>query len=117
MSIESELKYGDIFGEIAIKFANGMNLNDFCVRHIASYSPERFDAFAIRAYLGTETIITVYAKDKLHEKPDAGGDGMPVRKFKLNSVPFQELLSICESINFTASADKKLIEEMEVINR
>ncbi|MEO7312996.1 MAG: hypothetical protein ABIX01_21600 [Chitinophagaceae bacterium] len=118
MSEEFNFQHGDIAGAIAVKMANNQNLDDLCQHYVAEYNRDRFEAIAIRVFAGKETIITLYALDKLRQEDQAGNpDRLPVKKFKLTNVPAAALFSFCESFNFTLSTGVHHIEDMEVVNK
>ncbi|MES2775937.1 MAG: hypothetical protein V4722_17305 [Bacteroidota bacterium] len=118
MNDDFNFQHGDIAGAIAVKLANNLTLDDFCEQHVADYNRDRFEAIAIRLFLGKETVITVYAVDKLRQEDGAlNPEKLPVKKFKLTTIPANELLSYCESFNFTLSTGTYHVEDMEVINR
>ncbi len=107
-----------IAGEMSVKLANNQTLDDFCMHHIADYNRDRFEALAIRVYVGEETIITVYAVDKTRqENSTVMIDKVPVKKFKITTLPVSELFSYCEGFNCTLSTGNYAIEDMVVINR
>lgn len=110
--------YHGISGGISVTFRNNQALEDFCKQYIPNYNPERFEIVALRFFAGKETIITVYALDKMHQKSDhATTEKLPVKKFKLENVPLEKLLCYFETFNFTIFKTDFPIEEMEVINR
>ncbi|MEP7142901.1 MAG: hypothetical protein ABI707_08525 [Ferruginibacter sp.] len=118
--MEQELKFiqEGVSGNISLKMANGQNLDDFCADHIYEYNRDRFEALAIRVFVGDETVITVYAVDKARQEGSTFSDGkIPVKKFKINTLPLSELFSYCESFNCTLSTGNYPLEDMEVINK
>ena len=118
MTDELKFQHGDIAGAIAVKLANNQTLDDFCVEHIANYNKDRLEAIAIRVFLGKETVITVYAVDKLRQEGTTfNPEKIPVKKFKINTMAASELFSYCESFNFTLSTGTHHLEDMEVINK
>ena len=107
-----------IAGEMSVKLANNQTLDDFCVQHIADYNRDRFEALAIRVYVGDETVITIYAVDKTRqENTTIMVNKLPVKKFKITTLPVSELFSYCEGFNCTLSTGNYALEDMEVINR
>ncbi len=111
-------QHGDLSGSIAIKLANGQTLDDFCAQHIADYNRDRFEAVAIRLFLAGETVITIYALDKIRQEDSILEPGkFPVKKFKINTLRANVLFSYCESLNFTLSTGNYPIEDMEVMNK
>ena len=119
--MEHELHFenhGDIAGELAVKFANHQTLDDFCTQYITDYNKDRFEAFTIRVLLGKETIITIYAVDKKRQEGTTFSKGkIPVKKFKIDTLPLQALFSYCESFNFTLTNGNYPIQDMVVINK
>ena len=118
MQQELNFVHGDINGDIAVKLANDQTLDDFCAQHIIDFNRDRFEAFAIRLFLGKETIITIYAIDKLRqEDSDLSVKKIAVKKFKINTIPVNELFSYVESLNFTLTTGNYDISDMEVMNK
>jgi len=110
--------HGDLSGSIAIELANNQTLDDFCDEYISDYNRDRFEAIGIRLLLGKETIITVYALDKLRQEGSTyNSDKLPVKKFKLTELPADVLFSYCAGLNFTLSTGNYAIEDMEVMNK
>src|SRR5258706_7737244 len=110
--------HGDISGSIAVKLANGQTLDDFCAEYIPDYNRDRFEAMAIRLFLGNETVITIYALDKLRQEGTSyDSSKLPVKKFKINTLEASSLFSYCDSLNFTLTTGSYEIEDMEVMNK
>jgi len=118
MDNEHEYQHGDIAGAMSVTFANNQTLDDFCSEHVADYNRDRFEAIAIRVFLGKETIITIYALDKIRqEDTTADPNKVPVKKFKITTLSASDLFSYCESFNFTLSTGNYPIADMEVVNK
>ena len=118
MQQELHFEHGDISGNIAVTLANDQTLDDFCAQHILDYNRDRFEAFALRVFLGKETVITIYAVDKIRqEDADISKDKIAVKKFKINTIPVNELYSYCASLNFTLTTGTFDLESMEVTNK
>jgi hypothetical protein len=118
MQQELEFEHGDISGELSVSFANEQTLDDFCATYIPEYNRDRFEALAIRVFVGKENIITVYAVDKLRqENSDIPADKIPVKKFKLEGVPLDALFPYCDSFNCTLSTNNYPLDAMEVTNK
>lgn len=118
--MEHELNFTQeaVAGEISVKLANNQTLDDFCVQHIAEYNRDRFEALAIRLYVGDETVITVYALDKTRqENTTLNIDKLPVKKFKITTLPLADIFSYCEGFNCTLSTGNYNLADMEVINK
>ena len=83
---------------------------------VPEYNIERFEAVAVRIYLATETVITLYAIEKERStKRDKNDEKLPVKKFKLN-ITLDEFLQYFSNINMTISKDNFDIKDIEVIN-
>jgi hypothetical protein len=106
-----------ITGGISVKLPSQQTLDDFCLKYIPNYNKNRFEAITIRLFAGKENIITVFALDKLHPVSDHAAGKLSVKKFKIENIYPDRLLSFFESYNFTLSKDSYQIEEMEVINK
>ena len=118
MQHELNFEHGDMSGDIAVKLANDQTLDDFCIQHIPDYNRDRFEAFAIRVFLGKETVITIYAVDKIRqEDSDRSNEKIAVKKFKINTLPVNELFSYCASFNCTLTTGNYPLENMEVMNK
>jgi hypothetical protein len=108
----------DLSGTMSIKLANRQTLDDFCAEYINDYNRNRFEAIAIRLLVGKETIITIYALDKLRQEGSTyNADKIPVKKFKLTDLSAGILFSYCSSLNLTLSTGNYNLEEMEVMNK
>lgn len=105
-------------GHISVQLANGQSLDDFCAEYIPEYSSERFEAFAVRIFLGQETVITLFAVDKIRRESHAADETrLPVKKFKLPEMPLTSILSYFQGFNCTLSNGAYELEGMEVINK
>ena len=105
-------------GDLSILLANDQTLDDFCASHILEYNRDRFEAIAIRIFVGDESIVTVYALDKIRqENTTLHPDKIPVKKFKLEDIPLHELLTFCQGFNCTLSTRNFALDAMEVINK
>ena|ERR1700761_5762625 len=110
--------HGDLSGSIAVELANKQTLDDFCVEYINDYNRDRFEVVGIRLLLGKETIITVYALDKLRQEGTTyDPNKIPVKKFKLTELEADVLFSYCASLNFTLSTGNYSIDDMEIMNK
>ena len=108
----------DMHGTIAIKSANGQTLDDFCTEYIPEYNRDRFEALAIRLFTGNETVITIFAVDKIRQEDTVLKEGrLPVKKFKLTGISLSSVLSYCSSFNCTLSTGNYNIEDMEIMNK
>ena len=118
MKNQIDFKQENLLGEISINLANNQTLDDFCTEHIVDYNRDRFDALAIRVYAGDETVITVYAVDKIRQENTSLNNGkIPVKKFKITTLTLSDMLSYCDGFNFTLSTGNYALEDMEVINK
>lgn len=108
----------EIKGIISASMANGQTLDDFCAEHIADYNRDRFEALAIRLFVGNETIITIYALDKIRQEDSTLIEGsLPVKKFKLTHLPLSLALTYFSSFSCTLSTGNYDIDDMEVMNK
>ena len=107
-----------IKGTLAVNLANNQTLDDLCAAYIPDYNRDRFEAFAIRLFLGAETIITIYALDKKRQEgTNYDIEKFPVKKFKLTDVSLTDLFSYCSSFNCTLTTGNYELDDMEVINK
>lgn len=118
MKQEIDFNQQDLLGAFSVELANNQSLDDFCAAHIMEYNRDRFEALAIRVYVGDEAVITVYAIDKSRqENSSLGTEKIPVKKFKITTLPVSELFSYCKGFNCTLSSGNYDINEIEVINK
>jgi hypothetical protein len=107
-----------IEGKLTVNMANNQSLDDLCAAYIPDYNRDRFEAFAIRLFLGDETVITIYAVDKNRQEGSNFSAGkLPVKKFKLINISLPDLFSYCGSFNCTLTTGNHEIDDMEVINK
>ena len=105
-------------GIISASLANSLTLDDYCAEHIADYNRDRFEAFAIRVFTGNETIITIYALDKLRQEDSTLHEGrLPVKKFKFTELSLSSILTYFSSFNCTLSNGNYDINDMEIMNK
>ena len=113
IKVKEEMK-----GIISATMANSLTLDDFCLEHIADYNRDRFEALAIRLFVGNETIITVYALDKVRQEDSTVSEGsLPVKKFKLTDLSLSSVLTYFSSFNCTLSTGNYNIDDIEVMNK
>ena len=118
MEQQLNFTHEDLQGTFSVKLANDQTLDDFCASHVADYNRDRFEAIAIRLYVGAETTITVFALDKTRqENSTIMIDKLPVKKFKITTLPMAELFSYIEGFNCTLTTGTHPLEDMEVINK
>lgn len=118
MQPEFNTEHSDLSGSASVKFANGITLDDFCAQHLPTYNTDRFKAIAVRLFEGHETVITIYALDKMKQYDESFDAGkIPVKKFKLDMLSVKELFRYCDSFNCTLTTGAYPVEEMEVINK
>lgn len=107
-----------IEGTLKVVMANSLTLDDFCAEQITDYNRDRFEAFAIRLFVGDETVITVYAVDKIRQEDStADPSKVQVKKFKITGVSLSAVFAYCSSFNCTLNTGNYDIEDMEVTNR
>ena len=109
----------EIKGIISATMANSQTLDDFCMQHIADYNRNRFEALAIRLFVGNETIITIYALDKIRQQDSTvvSKGSLPVKKFKLTDLSLSSVLTYFSSFNCTLSTGNYDIDDIEVMNK
>lgn len=108
----------EITGTLKVQMANNLSLDDFCAEHINEYNRDRFEAFAIRIFVADETVITVFALDKLRQEDTAlNPEKIPVKKFKITNVPVSAVFSYCNSFNCTLTTGNYDLDDMEVQNK
>ena len=118
MNQDINFNHEDLTGEFSVKLANDLTLDDFCMQHILDYNRDRFEALAIRLYVGDETVITVFAVDKTRQENTTINNGkIPVKKFKITTLPVSEVFSYCAGFNCTLTTGTYALEDMEVINK
>ncbi len=108
----------EVKGIISATLANGQSLDDFCAEHIPEYNRDRFEALAMRLFLGNETIVTLYALDKIRQEDTTLTEGsLPVKKFKLTHLPLSSVFPYFSSLNCTLSTGNYNIDDIEVMNK
>jgi hypothetical protein len=107
----------DLGGAMSVKFKPGNSFNAFCSQHIENYNPDQYDILAIRVYYGKETLVTVYAVDRLRQENAQVVDKIPVKKFKINAAFLSDIVPFIEECNFTLTTGRYPLCDMEVINR
>ncbi|MEO6667942.1 MAG: hypothetical protein ABIN36_00615 [Ferruginibacter sp.] len=118
MEHELHFEHGDLTGEISVTLNEGQSLDDIFMNYILDYNRDRFEAVAARIFFGKETVVTLFAIDKLRQEDSTVPDGkIPVRKFKIVNIPLQELLPHIAAFNCTLGTNNYPLEAMEVGNR
>jgi hypothetical protein len=111
---DASMENNVLTGFLSVTFKPGDEFNTFCSR-LAGYNVERFEAVALRFFSGEETIITIFAADKM--KMGTSPDGhLPVHKFKIQC-SLDEFFREIRQMNFTISTTKHDMWEMEVVNK
>lgn len=105
-----------VTGGISVKLKQGRTLNDFCLDHLPHYNVDQYEAVAIRLYAGKEITFTIFALDKFLKKESIDIHKLPIKKFKIQTLPLAVLLDYFEEFNFTLSTGNYDIADMEVIN-
>lgn len=101
-------------GSLSVTFRETDDFNSLCCR-LAGYNGERFEAVALRFFSGEETVITIYARDKM-KNAETPADRLPVHKFKIAS-SLADFFNEIRQLNFTISNTQFDLWEMEVTNR
>jgi hypothetical protein len=111
-------KEAQLKGVLSVSLSPDKSLNDFCSKHFGNFDPELHDAVAIRVFSGNESVVTLYALDKTRVQSKQHSEHkIPVKKFKAVNVSLPQLLPYIQEFNFTLTAEKYRIEDMEVINK
>lgn len=112
------LKKEMLTGTISLELAEGKTMQEFCASRFNNYDPDQYDAVAIRFYFGKEIIVTLFALDKVRQEgTNFDPDKIPVKKFKMNPFPLNDILSFISELNFTLTTGNYSLEDMEVINK
>lgn len=118
MQPEFNTTHSSLTGSAAVSFANGITLDDFCSVYLPTYNKERYKAIAVRLFEGNETVITIYALDKMKQYDNGYDAGkVPVKKFKLDMLSVKDLFKYCDSFNCTLTTNEYPVEEMDIINK
>lgn len=117
MNHERHFQQESLSGTLSARMIGNMRLDDFCMKHIAGYNPDRMEAIAVRLFVGKETLITVYALDKSRQElSSTDPEKLPVKKFKIEHLRADELFQFFSEFNFTLSTGSYDLEDMQVIN-
>lgn len=115
LNTTAPLNYLSGFADAKLREAE--TLDTVCSSLIPNYNIERFEAIAIRVYLGKETTLTVYALDKNHKGSEMSSKSkIPVKKFKLQ-IKMEDFVAKFSNINFTISTGHFDLDEIEVVNK
>jgi hypothetical protein len=108
----------ELSGKLTVNLSPGRTLDEFCERHFENYNSDQFEAVAIRVFYGKETVVTLYALDKVRQEgTNYNINKIPVKKFKTTSFGLNELLGFISEFNFTLSTGNYPLDDMEVINK
>jgi hypothetical protein len=118
MNTNTEPVTEKIKGTLTVQLANNQTLDDLCAAYVPEYNRDRFEAFAIRLFLGNETVVTIYALDKKRQEgTNFNIEKLPVKKFKLTEIALPDLFSYCSAFNCTLTTGNYEIDDMEVMNK
>jgi hypothetical protein len=118
MEQELHFEHGDLTGEVSVSLHNEESLDDIFSKYIHDYNKDRFEAIAVRIFAGKENVITLYAADKIRQADNGRNtDKIPVKKFKIEGMSWNELLPFLSSFNCTLHTNNYPLEAMEVVNR
>lgn len=117
--MHSNTKEGDhLEGRLSLTFKEEKTFNEFCLANFETYDPDQHDPVAIRFYHGQETVVTLYAVDKIRQEGTTfNQDKMPVKKFKSTQIDLVTLLPYLLEFNFTLSTGNYDLDDIEVINK
>jgi hypothetical protein len=114
----NEFVTSELSGKLTLKLQPGKTLDEFCERNFDNYNSDQFEAVAIRVFYGKETVVTLYALDKVRQEGTTYNiNKIPVKKFKTSTFGLTELLMFIQEFNFTLSTGNFPLEDMEVINK
>lgn len=109
-----EMRYSDLTGIVSIKLDDQYNFNRLGAE-LAGYDINNFEAVALRVFIESTPVVTLYAIDKAkNNKSDSGK--LAVRKFK-KEMSLDDLFFKLKHVNFTVTTGDYDIEDMEVVNK
>ena len=110
---------GDLNGEISFKLKDEQSLNELFTRYVPDFNPDRLEPYAFRMLLGKENVLTLFAVDSFKQDNSTilDNDKIPVKKYKISSIPLQEILAFFEELNFTVTTNNYPVESLLVINK
>lgn len=110
-----EFRYSEAAGVIGIQLDDKTDFNNLAA-DIAGYDINRFEAVALKVYISSQPIVTVYAMDIERRRRDPENPKIPVHKFK-KEMTLDDLFFHLKHVNFTVTSGEMDIQDMEVINK
>jgi len=108
----------EIEGKITVRFNRNTSLIDLCEKFFKTFNADEHEPIALRLFYGKETILTLYALDKVRQENSSDfREKLPVRKFKEVIDSIEEVLLFLNEMNFTLEAGNFPLDDMEVINK
>ncbi|MBA3664232.1 MAG: hypothetical protein H0W61_08495 [Bacteroidetes bacterium] len=105
-------------GKLSLTFRKNKTFLEFCEKNFNNFNPDQHEPVAIRLFHGMETIVTLYALDKVRQEgTNYDQQKIPVKKFKSITLTLIDILPYVMEFNFTISEGNYDIEDMEVINK
>lgn len=105
-------------GRLSVTLKPDKSFLEFCSKNFNTFDPDQHDPIAIRMYHGLETVVTLYALDKVRQEgTNFNPEKMPAKKFKSGNISLIEILPYIMEFNFTLSTGSYDIDDMEVINK
>lgn len=106
----------ELKGKLTVEVESLQKVQQLCLRHIPGYDAERFEPVALRVFAADEFIVTVYAAER-NSNHAVRELKFPVKKFKLQTMDWQEIYAIVQAFNFTLTTGIIPLEDMDVVNR
>lgn len=111
--IHTESRYDDLVGTLSVNFRNAENFSAFAAR-VVGIDLNQYQPIGLRAYVAHETILTIYAAERVqmpghHEKTGK----LSVKKFKVG-IPLAELINNFRQLDFTLMAKGFTVDELEM---
>ena len=110
-----EFSYNDAAGVIGIHLDDKSDFNSLAAQ-IAGYDTSRFEAIALKVYISSQPVVTIYAIDLDRRRRNPDDPKIPVHKFK-KEMTLDDLFFHLRHVNFTVTSGDVDIADMEVINK
>lgn len=117
--MHTDIKEGDhLSGKLALTLTENKTFREFCEKHFNNFDPDIYDPIAIRLFHGKETMVTLYALDKIRQEgTNFSKEKIPVKKFKSGPLSLNDVLPFIFEFNFTLSIGNHNLDDMEVFNK
>lgn len=108
------MRYSDLTGIVSIKLEDEYDFNTLG-SELAGYNKNDFEAVALKVFVESKPVVTLYAVDKAAKGKNNTGK-LPVRKFK-KEMSLDDLFYKLRHVNFTVTTGEYDLEDMEVVNK